>query len=201
MPTFEYDRRYVERGIDLLESYLLAEAAYWPLDIKPPSGEPPYPMLTLEGLLLARQRMLAHRGNLSYENQVTKLSLALETIQSRWQVAWEKKTEQAYHTRLTMWGNFLEEYWAAPESNADRFAYEVRLRVFLTLLENSNSRINPGQVGLLSRLDGYLKIVLYPGKFIWEDNYQACFPNEKFWYLYGDLPLLLPEHLSGLEKR
>ena len=200
MPTFEYDRRYVERGIELLESYLITEVAYWPLDIKPPSGEPPYPMLTLESVLLARQRLLAYRGSLSDESQVAKLLLALETIQSHWRVAWEKKTEQAYHTRLTMWRNFLEEYWSAPESHADRYVYEVRIRTFLTLLSNSNSRINPGKDGLLARLDGYLKIALNPGKFIWDDGYQACFPLDEYWYLYGSLPALLPERLFGLEK-
>ena len=68
MPTFEYDRRYVEIGLELLESYLLADAAYWPVQLQPPSGEPPYPVLTLEGMLLSRQRLLAYRGRLTDES-------------------------------------------------------------------------------------------------------------------------------------
>jgi len=200
MPTFEYDRGYVEKGIELLESYLLADAAYWPMDIKSPSGEPPYPMLTLEGLLLSRQRLLAYWGYPTDESRAMKLSLALDNIKNHWKVAWENKSARAYKTRLTMWRNFLEEYCSAPESHADRYAYEVRLRVFLTLLSQSNTGIDHSQGNLLNRLDGFLKAVLKPGIFIWGDSYKASFPLEDHWYLYGNLPALLPEHLPGLDN-
>jgi len=199
MPTFEYDRGYVERGIELLESYLLADAAYWPMDIKSPSGEPPYPMLTLEGLLLSRQRLLAYWGYPTDESRAMKLSLALDNIKNHWKVAWENKSARAYKTRLTMWRNYLEEYWGSPESHADRYAYEVRLRVFLTLLSNSNRMVDPSKDGLLTRLDGFLKSVLKPGIFIWGDDTKAGFPLEDYWYLYGNLPALLPEHLTGFD--
>ena len=199
MPTFEYDRGYVEKGIELLESYLLADAAYWPMDIRPPAGEPPYPMLTLEGLLLSRQRLLAYRGDPINEDQAMKLSMAVDNIHNHWQVAWENKSARAYKTRLTMWENYLEEYWGAPESHADRYAYEVRLRVFLTLLSTISGMVETDKSGELTRLDGYLKMLLIAGQFIWGDDIQAGFPAQEYWYLYGSLPASFPGHLPGLD--
>lgn len=196
MPTFEYDRRYVEGCLRLLESYLLAGAAYWPVDFQPPSREPPYPVLTLEGLLLSRQRLLAHRGCMSDESQAIKLTLAMDTIHNHWKVAWEKKAKQAYHARLKMWGNYLEEYWEQPESHADRYAYEVRLRVFLALLDKDGGKIDQDGDETLQGFDNFLRAVLTPGSFLWGDDIQSGFPVENYWYLYGSLPKSFPERLS-----
>jgi len=187
MPTFEYDRRYVERGLELVQDYLLSEAAYWPVDFQPPIGEPPYPLLTLESLLLSMHRMLALQGNLLEEVQTTKLSLALDAIHDRWRVAWEKKAIRACQARFRMWCTYLEEFIEHPEAHADRYVYEVRLRVFLALLEEDCVKIESLKESL-SGLDTYLRTVLIPGKFIWADELQKGFPVENFWYLYGTLP-------------
>jgi hypothetical protein len=53
--------------------------------------------------------------------------------------------------------------------------------------------------GKLTRLDGYLKMLLITGQFIWGDDIQAGFPAEEYWYLYGSLPASFPEHLPGLD--
>ncbi len=187
MPSFEYDRRYVEQGLDQLEDYLLAEVAYWPVDFQSPFGEPPYPFLTLEGLKLSMQRMFAMQGNLIEETQTTKLSIAMDAIHERWRVAWEKKATRAYRARLRMWRTYLEEFKDSPEAHADRYAYEVRLRVFLTLLDKDCTE-SDALFSHLSRLDTYLRSIFIPGKFIWTDELQKGFPVEKYWYLYGALP-------------
>ncbi len=199
MPTFEYDRRYIEIGLELLESYLLADAAYWPVELQPPSGEPPYPVLTLEGLLLSRQRLLAYRGRLTDESQAAKLSLAMDTIHSHWRVAWEKKAKRAYQARLNMWRIFLEEYQELPETHADRYPYEVRLRAFLTLIEKDRGKIDTDAGESLLALDNFLRAVLTPGNFIWGDEIKSSFPEEDYWYLYGNLPRLFQDHSFGWE--
>ena len=173
MPTFEYDRRYVEHGLELLESYLLADAAYWPVSIQPPPGEPAYPMLTLESVRLALLRLSAHRGLLAYEHQSTKLSLELETLHRHWTVAWEKKAHRALHARLTMWSNYLAEYNELPEGHADRYVYEVRLRVFIAILIQDCGIIDTQSQAHLLELDDFLKAVLVPGNFIWDDDIHA----------------------------
>lgn len=187
MPSYEYDRRYVERGLEQLERYLLAEAAYWPVDFQPPTGEPPYPLLTLEGLMLSLHRMLATQGNLFEETQTAKLSLGMDGIRNRWRVAWEKKATQAYQARLHLWRNYLEELNDIPEAHADRYGYEVRLRVFLALLEEDCVRNETLRETLIG-LDAYLRTVFIPGRFIWAEELQKGFPADGYWYLYGALP-------------
>jgi len=200
MPTFEYDRRYVERGLEMLESYLLADSAYWPMNTQAPLGEPAYPMLTLEGLKLSLLRMSAFRGRLVYEYQTQKLTSELEAVRKRWAVAWEKKAQGAYRARLTMWGNYIEEYRDLPEAHADRYIYEVRLRAFLSILEQDVGTFETNARAQLSVMDTYLNSVLVRGKFIWDDNYRASFPAEEYWYLYGLLPPHISDRSRGTEK-
>lgn len=186
MPTFEYDRRYVERGLELLERYLLSDASFWPVDLQPTPGEPPYPLFTLEGLMLAMHRMMA-KQDLIAKTLTAKLSFEINAVHTRWRVAWEKKATRAYRTRLILWCNYLEEYTELPDAHADRFAYEVRLRVFLSLLVKDCAQIDTLRE-ILSGLDTHLRTLLIPGKFIWEEALQPGFPVQEYWYLYGALP-------------
>jgi hypothetical protein len=194
MPTYEYDRRYVERGLEILEKYLLADAAYWPVDLKPPAGEPAYPQFTLEGLLLSLQRLLAYRGQPADEARTVRLSVEMEHLHNRWQVAWEKKAVRAYLARLNLWSNFLEEYQDSPDAHADRYAYEVRLRCFLSILAQDVGSLEPVVNDWLRSADDFLVKVLIPGNFIWGDEIRAGFPQDNYWFLYGSLPAIIRDH-------
>jgi hypothetical protein len=197
MPTFEYDRRYVERGLEILEDYLLADDGYWPIGTPAPAGEPAYPMLTLEGLKLSLLRLSVYRGRLTFEHQIEKLAFELDILQKRWAVAWEKKAQRAYHARLAMWGNYLEEYSSLPDVHADRYVYEVRLRVFLAILTQDVGALDTGMHPALPPLDDFLKATLLPGKFIWDEELQVVFPADSYWYLYGRLPIIIPSQSYG----
>mgnify|MGYP001115819007 FL=1 len=200
MPTFEYDRRYVERGLEMLEDYLLADAGYWPIDILAPAGEPAYPMLTLEGLKLSLMRLSAYRGRLAFDHQIEKLTFELDILQNRWAVAWEKKAKRAYDARLTMWGNYIEEYRSVPDAHADRYVYEVRLRVFLSILAQDVGDLDNGVYPLLREMDDFLKAALLPSKFIWDEELYVVFPADRYWYLYGKLPIILPDQSFGSDR-
>lgn len=200
MPTFEYDRRYVERGLEMLEDYLLADAGYWPIDILAPAGEPAYPMLTLEGLKLSLMRLSAYRGRLAFDHQIEKLTFELDILQNRWAVAWEKKAKRAYDARLTMWGNYIEEYRSVPDAHADRYVYEVRLRVFLSILAQDVGDLDNGVYPLLREMDDFLKAALLPSKFIWDEELYVVFPADRYWYLYGKLPVILPDQSFGSDR-
>ena len=200
MPTFEYDRRYVERGLEMLEDYLLADTGYWPIDTQAPAGEPAYPMLTLEGLKLSLMRLSAYRGRLAFDHQIEKLTFELDILQNRWAVAWEKKAKRAYDARLTMWGNYIEEYRSVPDAHADRYVYEVRLRVFLSILAQDVGDLDNGVYPLLREMDDFLKAALLPSKFIWDEELYVVFPADRYWYLYGKLPVILPDQSFGSDR-
>jgi hypothetical protein len=87
-----------------------------------------------------------------------------------------------------MWRDFIEEYRREPESNANRYSYEVRLRVMLHLLSQESEELNPPSVDLLASLDKVLRALLVSSDFLWEPELINGFSQGEYWYLYGELP-------------
>jgi hypothetical protein len=187
MPTAEYDLRYLKAGVEQLEEYLLSNEIYRPIGIYAPFGEPPYPQMTLGGLLLARLRAQATIQTASQSSELARLSLELESTRTKWRVAWEKKAVAEFRARLNLWRDFLEEYGEDPEANYDRYGYEVGRRVMLQLLSGEVAEVPEVEQEAVSGLDLVLKADFVPGEFIWEAVIEPSFPKKPFWYLHGDL--------------
>lgn len=183
----EYDLSFVSAALPLLEDYLLSKDMYWSLAVKPPAGYPPYPQLTLGGLLLALARLRARQLSSDQSAGLIRLERELEQIRSRWRVAWEKKSQRDFSSRLKMWRDFLEEYRVNPENNYDRYAYEVRKRVMLHLLAGEAGNLPEAELEWLAGLDKLLRAVFVSGDFIWAKDLYGGFPPETYWYLYGQL--------------
>ena len=75
-----------------------------------------------------------------------------------------------------------------PESQYDRYAFEVGRRVQLELLQGESETIPTSSFELLESMDLILKTLLIPGQFIWDAELQEGFPRVTYWYLYGNLP-------------
>jgi len=188
MKSIEYDLRYLSAGLEILENYLLSDEVFWTIYVNPPEGEPAYPKLTLDGLLLAQARLAGHHMYPNQKSQVDPILTNLEFDRSKWRVAWEKKATQCYLVRERMWNVFLQEYQDNPQENADRYRYEVRLRVMLELLKTEFKRQDYLNIDSLPGLDKYLKNVLLSKSFVWELDIQEGFPEDVYWFLYGVLP-------------
>jgi hypothetical protein len=187
MPSFEYDLRYLQAGADQLEDYLLAPDLYWPVGVGAPKGEPPYPQLTLGGLLLARQRLVATAQTPAKQSDLFHLEGQLEALRNRWRTAWGKKARQDFHARLNLWRDFLEEYREKPSAHYDRYAYEVGRRAQLHLLAPETVDLPPAETDTLNGLDKLLRAIFRPGAFVWEMRLTSSFPPTTYWYLYGSL--------------
>jgi hypothetical protein len=188
MKSVEYDLGYVRAGLEVLEKYLLSDDVFWPMNATPPQGEPDYPKLTLDGVLLACTRLKAYQLPFEQEGDVEMLLADLELNRTRWRVAWEKKARQCLQVRLRMWGNYLQEYKDNPLDNADRYGYEVRLRTMIELARNEYQAQQVSEGESISRLDAFLRRTLTPAGFIWEEEVQSGFPRDRYWFLYGKLP-------------
>jgi hypothetical protein len=187
MPSYEYDRRYLQAGIDQLEAYLLAEELYWPAGVSAPQGQPPYPQLTPGGLLLARQRLQATAETPAQQAELARLESRLEALLSQWRTAWGKKARQDFHARLKLWRDFLEEYREKPSAHHDRYTYEVGRRAQLHLLAPEAIDLPPAETDTLNGLDKLLRAIFRPGAFVWEMRLTSSFPPTTYWYLYGSL--------------
>lgn len=187
MKSIEYDLGYFKAGLEALEQYLLSSEVFWPLGARPPAGKPDYPQLTLDWMLLTQARLEAHRLAGKQNESIERLITEFNGKRMKWRVAWEKKAAQCFRVRGRMWSDFLQEYRENPQDNADRYSYEVRLRVMLELLHVEYRQQN-AEIQLLAGLDGYIRSIFIPGEFIWEPEIKAGFPQEKYWFLYGKLP-------------
>jgi hypothetical protein len=118
----------------------------------------------------------------------------LEFNRSKWRVAWKKKAGECFQVRERMWQDYLQEYQENPQENADRYPYEVRLRVMLELLKSEFRQKNIPDGNMLSGMDGYLRSVLVTNGFIWDPEIQAGFPEIEYWFLYGRLPSITTRH-------
>lgn len=186
--SVEYDLRYARAGLEVLEEYLLSGDIFWPLGINPPLGEPSYPHLTLDWLLLARARLSGREMTGEEEAKVQRILSELDRYKTKWRVAWEKKARQCFHARTRMWSEYLNEYRDNPQEHADRYTYEVRIRAMLELLKDEDQIKNDAEMQLLVGLDGFVRSVIMPGDFVWETEVQDGFPKSEYWFLYGCLP-------------
>lgn len=187
MPTFEYDLRYLQAGIDQLEAYLLAGDLYWPVGTNPPRGEPPYAQLTPGGLLLARQRLESTADTPTRQAEFARLGQRLQALCGQWRTAWGNKVRQDFHARLKLWRDFLEEYREKPSAHYDRYHYEASRRVQLHLLAAEGVELPPAELEAIKGLDMLLRAFFNPGQFLWEEILTPSFPREDYWYLYGTL--------------
>jgi hypothetical protein len=194
MPSTEYDLRYLQSGIEDLETYLLSNDLYWTVHSAPPHGEPPYPQLTPGGLLLAWQRLQGNDHPIEMQMRLARLHASLESLLMKWRSAWERKCAQDFRARLNLWTNYLTDYRERPAAHYDRYGYEVQRRVQLSLLHREARDIPAAELDSLNGLDGLLKAVFVPGPFVWEPATQKAFPQSTYWYLYGGLRKDLPDN-------
>jgi hypothetical protein len=187
MHSADYELRYLEAGIDVLEDYLFSSEIYWPIGATAPAGTTPYPQLTLGGLLLAIKRAQARAADAEQQARLARIEEQIDAVRTRWRSAWGKKAAREYGSRLNLWRDFLEEYRQRPHDNSNRYAYEVRRRVQLQLLEPEADAIPQVQLDLKNGLDKLLYSIFIPGEFIWENDLATSFPADPFWYLYGSL--------------
>ena len=192
MPSLEYDLRYLRAALADLEEYLFSQEIYWPIGVTPPRGEPPYPRLTMGGILLARQSLGARPMEPAQAEEMYDLIGHLDETRTKWRVAWGAKAARGFSSRLTQWKNFIEDYRKQPENNQDRYAYEVRGRAMLQLLQPESSEIPAGELALFTGLDLILEDYFMEGNFVWGTELTLSFPKSQFWYLYGSLSASLP---------
>jgi hypothetical protein len=187
MPSIEYDLNYLQTGLADLEGYLLSNELYWAIDVSPPTGETPYPRMTLGNLFLASTRLSSRHLSFAERVQLDDLNKRMLEIRQHWLVAWGQKSAREFSARLRIWRDFLEEYRENPQENLDRYAYEVTRRVVLHFLSSEAEGIPKEETELLTGLDELLRAVFRPGKFIWNNKLKASFPEDPYWYLYGTL--------------
>lgn len=180
-----HDLRYLQAGLAELQSYLLSDELFWPVNASSEVGEPPYPKLTPANLLYYRARLAAR----PHENVAgrAEVEAGLDALITQWRSHWKAKLGREFSSRLRQWLHYVNEVHEKPQTQAPFYATEVRLRALLGLLEAALGKDLPPEASLLAAADSRLRTHFEPGPFVWEAELQAAFPQPAYWFLYGGL--------------
>lgn len=185
--SLAYDLGYVEAGLAELESYLLGNDLFWPLNSPSPIGEPAFEQLTPGGLLLAGARLGPRAKPPQQRTQAESLIARLDVMRTQWRAAWEEKAAWELRSRLRQWGHYIHEIQRDPQEHGAYYSHEVRLRVLIELLLTEIRQPDSADIQRLARLDFILSGWLIAGDFLWEEDLQAGFPRDPYWYLWGNI--------------
>ncbi len=181
------DLGYIEAALEELETYLHSGELFGSLRGYPSPGATAFPHLTLGGLLLSLTRSRSRTLSAQNQSRLGHAERQLEMLQSKWRVAWERKANKEYRSRLRQWGNYLNDLQRDADDFADYYAHEIHLRVMLEILKQSAGEISGEDQEILNALDQRLMNRFVPGHFIWDEDLSDTFPKDRFWFLWGKL--------------
>jgi hypothetical protein len=185
---YAYEQPYLEAALEQAKNFLLSNDLFWNAGLSAPTGHPPYPQLSLANILLSDRRLQAIKEstqlNPSQLDQIKQLHATLQTLQSDWQTAWQKKAELEFGLRLREFSRFLNDLTSSDLESATNFNNGLRIRALLQLLlpETLDAAIS-----LKSELDLYdqrLKQATQAADFRWPQPLKKAFPIEDFSFLY-----------------
>ena len=184
-PTHELE--YLHHALEELERYLLSDELFWPVLARPSDGGS-FLKLTIGNLLLSFKELetLKEGHKLSHmeEADLHQIEDQIETIRRTWPVAWEKKSNREFKSRFGQWAHVLNDLKKDFETQSPYYHTEVRLRVLLALLDEFTTDTEGFD---LAPLDAFLERMLAPGRFFWPPELERGFPQEEFWFLFGEL--------------
>jgi hypothetical protein len=181
MPSLNYDLGYLQACVSDIEAYLLSKTLFWPTG----GTIGTYPHLTLGGVLFALHRSQVMDLTPQQKDDLLRCELILNATRSRWQVAWGRKSQREFLSRLRQWQNYVNDLIKDPEDEIPYYSSEVRLRGFMSLLYPDMEQPDPVYLELLDNLDNALRLIFIPGDFVWEKEVASAFPKETYWYLWG----------------
>jgi hypothetical protein len=184
MKDANYELSYIQAGLEELEAYLLSKEVFWPVSTPAPLRL--FPKLTIGNLLLSQKKLEGYSvgGQLATVQRSTfsHLKREIEGFSEKWAVAWKTKAAQEFQSRLRQWTHYLNDLEKKIDAHAPYYNSEVRSRVLLQLLREYASQDSQTA---LEQLDAAFRGCFTSADFIWDQQIQSGFPQEKFWFLYG----------------
>lgn len=177
------DLDILARFAEEIPAYLRAKTIFWPMG-------PNMPQLTLGSYLMRQYRLLLLKDAFSGTDQV-RLDNAVAQFHAALDgniVAFEQRVHNELRARLRQWTEFLREL------QSDRGAFNfyrtsveprVMMQAILEQLSLPPYKIQGDIKTRLSNVDVGLRSRWLPGDFVWPEEWAAAYPQEDFWYLYG----------------
>jgi hypothetical protein len=174
------DAAYLRLAVPDLQDYLLSKELFWPLPSTSSSlGVPGLNQMTLGGVVLSLARVTA-AGNPVAEEYSQKIN----ATRMRWRSTWSKKAAREFSARVRLWSSAMDDLFIQKTAIMSRFPAQVRIRTMLELLKTEMAPESPEELEWLAGLDQRLRGASRPGKFVWETELAAGFPETLYWFLF-----------------
>ena len=168
-----------------MDDYLQNDSLFWPL------GDSTLPRLTLGGYLMRQHRLSSLREVLD-EDEKTRLDEAeaqFDAALAEKVVAFESKAHEELRARLRQWNEYLKELKQVSLAAGDYYASAVEARAMLAALLNKLEqrpyRLDRRVLNEVAAYDRVLANYWESGDFIWPEAWEAAYPRQKYWWLYG----------------
>ncbi len=180
-----HDLLILEEMAANMDAYLVSDAREW---IIPRSN---MPKLTIGGCLMRQRRLLALEEKLQDEDEA-RLRAAIELFEAALVekvVRFETRAHQELHSRIGEWIGCLRDMGSQESSKVNYYAGIVDTRVVIScLIEQLQKRpyeLKQGVLNEMQELDQNLRGRLEDHAFVWDTVWQAAYPKETYWWLYG----------------
>lgn len=179
--TYRQDLTFLQAALPELQSYMLSKEVFWPLMSS--SAFKDMSMLTLGMLELVVRRLQSLSLNVAADMEVEKAVAEYLAFKEKWQSNVAAKLATEYGVRQRLWQAYLSDTVNSEDRIATEYAYKVRWRAILTLIEAA-AAVNPAELDLTRQLDKALNSMTLPAEFVWDKAFETGFPEKSFWYLY-----------------
>ncbi len=165
------------------DAYLVSDATRWDMAVAT------MPPMTIGGVLMRLRRLEMLREQLSAEEQ-HRLDAARSTFDAALVekvVRFEQRAHDELHARLREWTTYLRDL--PGKSAADNYVGKVDGRVVIAelaaKLDEPPYHQAPRLAADMAAVDNRLRALWAPGGFVWDAVWEAAYPPDRFWYLYG----------------
>lgn len=180
----QHDLKVLERFGEDIAAYLRSSTLFYPTG-------PNYPELTVGGLLMRQHRLLLCKAQLTTDER-SRLDRCIAAFQAALEgnlVSFEKKAHKELAYRHRQWRERVRELIEQPdERNFYRNGVEPRLMIaaIVQQLELPPFELNSDVPERVESVDMGLRARWIKGDFVLQAALADAYPQESYWYLYGE---------------
>jgi hypothetical protein len=183
--VIEQDLRVLEAMSVEMGNYLESDALFYPL------MHSDLPQLTLGGYLMREHRLvgLSHKMEELYRERLAAAMDRFREAVVGHVVRVEQRATDEIEARQRQWREALRDMSEESYTYEAYYATAVEIRAMLEALmdylQQPPYQLAPKLLDELNRLDQRLREQWQEGPFVWHDVWQAVYPPERYWWLYG----------------
>lgn len=181
----QQDLLILERFDKDIPAYLRSSTTFYPTGLN-------FPELTFGGFLMRQHRLLLLKEMLSKDEQ-TRLDQVIASFQASLDgsiVRFETQSQKELGVRMRQWREYLRDL----VDDKSHFSYyatavEPRLMIAATVeqLQLPPYELTSDVPERLFAIDQGLRSRWISGDFVLQDGLQSAYPQEQYWYLYGEV--------------